>query len=174
MSSFTEFGTLVRNRHRPKDKPKDTKVALGFLAPWLIGVIFLSLIPMLYSLVISFKKYNMIKPPQFVGLMNYRHMLVDPRFLSSLKVTLTYVVISVPCDERDQLVPDVHAGVRRLRRHRRSVRLDAVYTLYLYQQRFASLRMGYASALAWIMVLIVAALTGINFALSKFWVHYDD
>ena len=34
--------------------------------------------------------------------------------------------------------------------------------------------MGYASALAWIMVLIVALLTGINFALSKFWVHYDD
>lgn len=96
MSSFTEFGTLVKNRHRPKDKPKDTKVALGFLAPWLIGAIFLSLIPMLYSLVISFTKYNMIKPPQFVGLMNYRHMLVDPRFLSSLKVTLTYVVISVP------------------------------------------------------------------------------
>lgn len=48
------------------------------------------------------------------------------------------------------------------------------YTLYLYQQGFASLKMGYASALAWIMVIIVAVLTGINFALSKFWVHYDD
>ncbi|MBT1164073.1 hypothetical protein [Bifidobacterium felsineum] len=58
MSSFAEFGTLVKNRHKPKDKPKDTKVALGFLAPWLVGAIFLSLIPMLYSLGISFTKYN--------------------------------------------------------------------------------------------------------------------
>ncbi|PLS27137.1 carbohydrate ABC transporter permease [Bifidobacterium parmae] len=310
MSAFTEFGTLVRNRRAPKERPKDTKVALGFLAPWLIGAVFLSLIPMLYSLAISFTKYNMIKPPRFVGLMNYRHMLVDPRFLHSLAVTLTYVVVSVPLQLAAALAlavaldrgmrglafyrsafylpsmlggsvavavlwkmvfgsdglfnaflgligvdtsmswianPDtanwtliaLHvwqfgspmviflAGLRQIPRELyeaasvdgagpwrrfRSITLPMLspiiffnlvmsvinsfqtftqayvvsggtggpsdstlfYTLYLYQQGFASLRMGYASAMAWIMVLIVAALTGINFALSRFWVHYDD
>ena len=48
------------------------------------------------------------------------------------------------------------------------------YTLYLYQQGFGQLKMGYASAMAWILVLIVAVFTLINFALSKYWVYYDD
>ncbi|MEO8409648.1 MAG: sugar ABC transporter permease [Propionivibrio sp.] len=48
------------------------------------------------------------------------------------------------------------------------------YTLYLYQEAFNFLRMGNASALAVILVLIIAAFTAIAFATSKLWVHYDD
>jgi multiple sugar transport system permease protein len=48
------------------------------------------------------------------------------------------------------------------------------YTLYLYQEGFSSFRMGYASALAWLLVLIIGVLTAINFWLSKYWVHYDN
>ncbi len=48
------------------------------------------------------------------------------------------------------------------------------YTLYLYQEGFQNLRMGYASAMAWVLVLIVLAMTGANFLLSKFWVFYED
>lgn len=48
------------------------------------------------------------------------------------------------------------------------------YTLYLYQEGFANFRMGYASALAWVLLLIIAALTGVNFLLSRFWVFYPD
>lgn len=48
------------------------------------------------------------------------------------------------------------------------------YTLYLYQEGFGAFRMGYASALAWLLVLIIGVLTAINFWLSKYWVHYDD
>jgi multiple sugar transport system permease protein len=48
------------------------------------------------------------------------------------------------------------------------------YTLYLYQEGFSSFRMGYASALAWLLLIIIGVLTAINFWLSKFWVHYDD
>ncbi|WP_226805798.1 ABC transporter permease subunit [Bifidobacterium eulemuris] len=43
------------------------------------------------------------------------------------------------------------------------------YTLYLYMQGFGSMKMGYAAAMAWILVVIVAALTVINFVLSKYW-----
>jgi len=48
------------------------------------------------------------------------------------------------------------------------------YTLYLYQKGFASLDMGYASAMAWLLVFIVGVMTAINFFASKFWVFYDD
>ncbi|MGO4539246.1 carbohydrate ABC transporter permease [Paenibacillus sp. YIM B09110] len=54
--------------------------------------------------------------------------------------------------------------------------LDATmfYTLYLYMKGFSFFEMGYASALAWIMVLIVGGFTAIVFMTSKFWVFYGD
>lgn len=48
------------------------------------------------------------------------------------------------------------------------------YTLYLYQRGFANFDMGYASALAWLLLVIIAAFTAINFWAAKFWVVYDD
>jgi multiple sugar transport system permease protein len=48
------------------------------------------------------------------------------------------------------------------------------YTLYLYQEAFGFFRMGYASALAWILVVIVAVFTALSFLSSRYWVHYDD
>ena len=49
-----------------------------------------------------------------------------------------------------------------------------MYALYLYQKAFATLHMGYASALAWILLVIVAAATIINFITSKYWVFYEN
>jgi len=48
------------------------------------------------------------------------------------------------------------------------------YTLYLYQEAFGNFRMGYASALAWILVVIIAIFTAFSFLSSRYWVHYDD
>ena len=48
------------------------------------------------------------------------------------------------------------------------------FTLYLYQKGFAQFDMGYASAMAWLLLIIVAIFTAINFFVSKFWVFYDD
>lgn len=48
-----------------------------------------------------------------------------------------------------------------------------VYALYLYDKAFANLEMGYASALAWILLVIVALATTINFVASKYWVFYE-
>ena len=48
------------------------------------------------------------------------------------------------------------------------------YTLYLYQQGFSRFDMGYASALAWFLLLIIAAFTAVNFWAAKYWVFYDD
>lgn len=48
------------------------------------------------------------------------------------------------------------------------------YTLYLYQEAFSFFRMGYASALAWMLVVIIAIFTALAFLTTKYWVHYDD
>ncbi|MBI1256339.1 MAG: ABC transporter permease, partial [Chloroflexi bacterium] len=87
-----------------------------FLTPWLVGFLVLTLYPMLYSLLLSFTNYDFTKPDstQWIGLANYMKMFgsvfglsqftastgevmrVDPYYMKSLSVTLTYVFVSVP------------------------------------------------------------------------------
>jgi multiple sugar transport system permease protein len=47
------------------------------------------------------------------------------------------------------------------------------FTMYLRDNAFVYLRMGYASAMAWIQVLIILLLTVIAFRSSRHWVHYQ-
>jgi multiple sugar transport system permease protein len=47
-------------------------------------------------------------------------------------------------------------------------------TLYLYDQGFTQFDMGYASAIAWLLLAIIAIFTALNFLMSKFWVFYGD
>ncbi|WP_288420464.1 carbohydrate ABC transporter permease [uncultured Microbacterium sp.] len=49
-----------------------------------------------------------------------------------------------------------------------------LYTLLLYRVGFLEYDMGYASAMAWFLLVVIAAFTAFNFWLSKFWVFYDD
>jgi multiple sugar transport system permease protein len=48
------------------------------------------------------------------------------------------------------------------------------YNLYLYQKGFTDFEMGYASAMAWVLLLIVAGFTTVNFVASRYWVFYDN
>ena len=46
------------------------------------------------------------------------------------------------------------------------------YTLYLYQRGFVDFRMGYASAMAWVLLLAIAVVTALLFRSSRSWVFY--
>ncbi|WP_117209554.1 carbohydrate ABC transporter permease [Allorhizocola rhizosphaerae] len=46
------------------------------------------------------------------------------------------------------------------------------YTLYLYQKGFTEYRMGYASAMAWLLVLVIALITALLFRTARKWVFY--
>lgn len=289
---------------------REERAAHIFMAPWFLGVLLISLGPMIASAYLSFTKYRLIGSPQWIGLDNYTAMLSDARLAQSLKVTFTYVLVGVPLALVFALLLAVvlNRGVRGLAIYRsvyylpslfagsvaigvlwrqvfgsdglvntvlgwfgvegrswvgspdtalwtliilhvwtfgsamiiflaglrqipedlyeasaldgankwqqfRSVTVPMltpiiffnlvlgvinsfqnfaqafvvsggsggptdstlVYALYLYQQAFGGARnMGYASALAWLLVFIVGALTALNFALSKKWVHYGD
>lgn len=47
------------------------------------------------------------------------------------------------------------------------------YSLYLYLKAFREFQMGYASAMAWVLLAIIGAITGLMFAFAKKWVYYD-
>ncbi len=49
-----------------------------------------------------------------------------------------------------------------------------VYTVFLFNEAFKFFRMGYASALAWVLLIIIAFFTAIAFLTSKYWVHYEN
>lgn len=75
---------------------KNNWVGYLFLAPWLIGLIWLSAFPMGFSFYLAFTKYDLFTAPQWIGIGNFIEMLDDGKYFSSIKVTLKYVVISVP------------------------------------------------------------------------------
>jgi len=307
VSVLTELGSIRKGGTRPENK--DNKAAAGFLTPWGLGLIFITIGPMIASLYLSFTNYNLLQAPKWIGLDNYTRMLHDPRLLNSLRVTFTYVFVSVPLQLALALAlamvldkgirglsiyrsvyylpsllgssvaiailwkrifgadglfnqflalfgiqgqawisdPDTAlgtlitlnvwtfgapmviflAGLRQIPvmyyeaasvdgagrwRKFRSITLPLLspiiffnlvlqiihafqsftqafivsggsggpadstmfYTLYLYQKGFGQLQMGYASAMAWVLLVIIAIFTGINFYFSKRWVFYDD
>lgn len=313
MSVVGELNSLRRpkgTKKGAKDEHPDNKAGYLFLAPWLIGLICITIGPMLASLYLSFTDYNLIQPPEWIGVENFQRMLDDPRLLNSLRVTFTYVFVSVPLQlilallialvlDRgmrglafyrsifylpsllgssvaiailwrqifgtsglvNQILgflgvqsppgwisnPDtalgtiilLHvwtfgspmiiflAGLRQIpRMYYEAAEVDGAgtwtrfskitlpllspiiffnlvlqiigafqsftqafivsggsggpsdstmfYTLYLYQKGFAQFDMGYASALAWLLVVIIAVFTAINFFAAKYWVFYDD
>lgn len=68
-----------------------------FASPFVIGFLAFTILPMIYSLYISFTKYGIASAPTWRGLDNYIRMFTrDPRFVKSIGVTLYYVLVSVP------------------------------------------------------------------------------
>jgi len=73
----------------------DTRLALLFIAPALVGFLVFLVWPTLRGIYLSFTKFNLLTPPEFVGLDNYVRMAADPIFWNALGVTLYYVVINI-------------------------------------------------------------------------------
>lgn len=48
------------------------------------------------------------------------------------------------------------------------------YAVYLYDRAFTNFEMGYASAMAWILLLIIGIFTALIFKSSSFWVYYES
>ncbi|MBE9915579.1 sugar ABC transporter permease [Paenibacillus donghaensis] len=70
-----------------------------FILPWFLGLLIFTLGPMLFSLVLSFSKWDIITgigSIEFVGLDNFKAIFHDELFYQSLKVTFIFALVSVP------------------------------------------------------------------------------
>jgi multiple sugar transport system permease protein len=47
------------------------------------------------------------------------------------------------------------------------------FVLYIWEQAFQNFAMGYASALAWVLFLIIVIVTALIFRTARYWVHYE-
>ncbi|MDR1765052.1 MAG: sugar ABC transporter permease [Lachnospiraceae bacterium] len=75
---------------------KNGKIGLLYIAPWLIGMVLLTIYPFVNALFISFTDYNLVRAPSFIGFANYVKLFKDTDFLGTLANTLKYTVFTVP------------------------------------------------------------------------------
>lgn len=67
------------------------------ISPWLIGFVIFTVGPLLASVYYSFTQWTITRPPEWIGAENYVRMFTrDPLFWQALKVTVLYVMLSLP------------------------------------------------------------------------------
>ena len=68
----------------------------AFASPFIIGFLVFTAFPMIYSIWLSFHRWDMISPPRFVGLDNFAKLITDPRANLSLYNSAFYTIFAVP------------------------------------------------------------------------------
>lgn len=93
----------IRARRAPAERPgqrsarrRNTRAALLFISPWIIGFAVFTAWPVVYSGYLSFTDYDVLSAPTWIGLDNYERMLTDPRVRLSLWNTFYFTAIQVP------------------------------------------------------------------------------
>jgi multiple sugar transport system permease protein len=87
---------VSRRKYKYRYDRRETLAAFSFLTPWLIGFVVFTAGPMVWSLVLSFTKYNLVSSPENVGFDNYKKVFDDPRAHTALLNTFIYAVMYVP------------------------------------------------------------------------------
>ena len=76
---------------------RNTRNALLFASPFVVGFFVIYVYPLVMTMKYSLQRYNVIRPPVWVGFENYHRLFMeDPRFWKSLYNTLYFTFFSVP------------------------------------------------------------------------------
>jgi len=96
----TKLLTNTGNRRNEWSSPIRRREAIeGFLylSPWIVGFIVFVAYPIFASIYLSFTRYNVLRPPVFIGLENYIFAFTkDDLFLPSIVRTFYYALLLVP------------------------------------------------------------------------------
>src|SRR5437879_10451473 len=103
---------VARSSLRRRSRFLENVNAYLFIAPWLIGFIVLTGGPMLGSLGLAFAQWNLLTPPSFLGIENFREMVQDDLFWISLANTAYYTFVAVPAQLVAALLAALAVNVR--------------------------------------------------------------
>lgn len=67
-----------------------------FLAPSLIGLSIFIVLPILTSFTLAFQDWNLLSPPEWIGLANFQEMFADDAFWGALRYTLQFIAFYIP------------------------------------------------------------------------------
>ncbi|MBF8186991.1 sugar ABC transporter permease [Nonomuraea sp. K274] len=113
-----------------------------FVSPWVIGFVFFSGGPIVASIVLSFTKWNLLRPPEWIGFANYRKMFADPEFWDSIANTFYYGIGSVALGVSFTLLLAMLLN--------QPLRFQGLFRTVMYMPSVVS---GVATALLWLNIL---------------------
>jgi multiple sugar transport system permease protein len=87
----------ARRRTKPSSKKRaDQRAAWGMVAPSVLLIGLFGLVPVAWSVVLSFQHSDLQTPATWAGTSNYRQLMHDPVFRESIRHTVVYTVLFVP------------------------------------------------------------------------------
>jgi multiple sugar transport system permease protein len=93
---MTTSTTTIRQRGSPTQR-REALEGILYTSPWILGFILFVAGPLVASAYYSFTKYNVLRPPQWIGLQNYLYAFTkDELFLPSIWRSFYYALLSVP------------------------------------------------------------------------------
>jgi multiple sugar transport system permease protein len=100
----------------------------AFASPAVLLIVVFGLVPIVWSAILSFQKTNLLAPPQWVGLANYKALPKDPFFRSAMVHSLVYTALFVPLSVAGGLLTAValNRKVRGVRFYRTAVFVPVV------------------------------------------------
>jgi multiple sugar transport system permease protein len=97
VSAVAAQPALDRSRAKRRAAWRRRGIVLAFMSPWLLGFSIFFGYPLVMSAYLSFTHYDLLSPPRWVGLDNYRFMFgTDQQVWPSVKNTLWFIAIAVP------------------------------------------------------------------------------
>ncbi len=88
---------MLKMRNLGRQETRRMAVGLLFVSPWIIGFLLFTVYPMFASFYYSLTRYDVLRPPKFIGLANYQEMFFTDRlFGTALYNTLWFVVVGMP------------------------------------------------------------------------------
>ncbi|HEX8523407.1 MAG TPA: extracellular solute-binding protein [Tepidisphaeraceae bacterium] len=93
---FVMMGVVYRRRKKSHSySGGEVRSALLFASPWMAGMILFIAGPILFSIIFSFTRYDVLSPARYVGMENYTRLLNDALFYKSI-VNTAYMLIRIP------------------------------------------------------------------------------
>jgi multiple sugar transport system permease protein len=89
--------SVARVSRRSNIRRREIIEGILYLSPWIIGFIVFVAGPLIASIYLSFTKYNVLRPPEFIGIQNFIYAFTkDDLFLPSIGRTFYYTLLLVP------------------------------------------------------------------------------
>ena len=86
-----------RRRARSRAQWRRRRLVLLLMSPWLVGFSVFFGYPIVMAVYLSLNHYDLLSPPRWVGLANYRYLFtIDPQVGTAVKNTLWLVAVLVP------------------------------------------------------------------------------
>ena len=98
MVAKARTGVSVRKRELTARQRREELEGYAYLTPWLLGFLAFTAMPIVASILLSFTRYSVLRPPEFLGLRNYQLALGGGDYLMwpSIGRSFYYALLSVP------------------------------------------------------------------------------